>query len=95
MEGTQLFGSPNQRFEVGDLVEVFCDHNREGERVRDWLRGTVVQSDRKMVAVQFLDDVYLTDGWLVSDRVLWLLQNSPNIRPSGKKSRRRSKRSKG
>ncbi len=79
-----------ERFKAGDRVEVYCDHNRDGERVRDWLRGVVVQADRKMVAVQFLEDVYLTNGWMVPDRVLWCLQNSHTIRPA---SRRRSRRS--
>lgn len=72
--------SDGQRFEVGDMVEVMCDHEREDDRVRDWLKGTVIHSDRKMVGVQFTQDVYLTDGWMVPDRVLWLQQQSPNIR---------------
>ncbi len=72
---------------VGDLVDVKCDHEIDGVRVRDWLQGTVVQADRKMVAVQFTMDVYLTDGWMVPDRVLWLQQTSENIRPSKKRRR--------
>jgi len=75
-------------FKVGDRVEVYCDHNRDGERVRDWLRGVVVQADRKMVAVQFVEDIYLTNGWMIPDRVLWYLQNSDKIRPA---TRRRSR----
>lgn len=76
---------------MGDAVEVFCDHNNEeGNRVRDWLQGVVVQADEKMVAVQFTEDVYLTDGWMVPDRVLWTQQTSDTIRPSGRKRRRRS-----
>ncbi len=80
--------------QVGDLVDVRCDHEKDGVRVRDWLQGTVVQADRKMVAVQFTADVYLTDGWMVPDRVLWLQQNSENIRPAKRRrrSRRRSKK---
>ena len=42
-----------------------------GERIRDWLKGTVVQVDPKMIAVQFQENVYLTDGWMVPDHVLW------------------------
>ena len=72
----------DQRYRTGDLVDVFCDHNLLGERVRDWLQGVVVQADRKMVAIQFVDDVYLTDGWMVPDRVLWCQQSGTNIRPS-------------
>ena len=75
------------QFEVGDSVEVFCDHEKGGERTRGWLRGIVVQVDPKMVAVQFRSNVYLTDGWMVPDHILWYPQNSPHIRePQTKKS---------
>jgi len=67
---------------------VFCDHDHHGDRVRDWLVGTVVQVDQKMVAVQFQDNVYLTDGWMVPDHVLWSPKTSSNIR---KPLRRRRK----
>jgi len=76
---------------VGDVVEVLCDHTRDDERVRDWLHGVVVQADYKMVAVQFVQDVYLTDGWMVPDRVLWCQQNSSQIRVSNKRRVRRGK----
>jgi hypothetical protein len=76
-------------FEVGDVVDVYCDHERDDDRVRDWLQGVVVQADRKMVAVQFTEDVYLTDGWMVPDRVLWCRQDSEVIRPSTKTRRAR------
>jgi hypothetical protein len=69
-----------ERFEVGERVEVLCDHNRDEVRVNDWLGGVVVQADYKMVAVQFVEDVYLTGGWMVPDRVLWFQQNSNHIR---------------
>lgn len=79
-------------FGVGDLVEVFCDHdNEKGERVRDWLDGVVVQVDPKIVAVQFEKNVYLTDGWMVPDHVLWYPHNSPHIRFAKKKKRRQRK----
>jgi len=79
----------DQRFRVGELVDVLCDHTRSGERVRDWLQGVVVQADRKMLAIQFVDDVYLTDGWMVPDRVLWCQQSGANIRPSARRRVRR------
>lgn len=82
-----------QHFDVGDRVEVLCDHNREEARVRDWLDGIVVQADYKMVAVQFVEDVYLTGGWMVPDRVLWCQQKSDVIRPAKKRRRRKSKSS--
>jgi len=72
----------NEQYHVGDHVEVYCDHDRNNERVRDWLEGTVVQVDPKMIAVQFQENVYLTDGWMVPDHVLWCPKNSKSIRPS-------------
>ncbi len=81
-----------RHFVVGDLVEVLCDHNRGDDRVNDWLQGVVVQADYKMVAVQFNQDVYLTDGWMVPDRVLWARQDSDKIRPSSKRRSRRRKK---
>lgn len=75
-------------FEVGDTVEVFCDHEKGRERVRGWIKGIVVQVDNKMVAVQFRSNVFLTDGWMVPDRILWYPLNSEHIRPvaTGKKA---------
>ena len=71
-------------FEVGDTVEAFCDHEEKSERVRGWLKGVVVQVDNsKMVAVQFRSNVFLTDGWMVPDRILWYPTNSEQIRPAG------------
>lgn len=73
--------SKEYTFEVGDVVEAFCDHERNKERVRGWLKGIVVQVDNKMVAVQFRQNVFLTDGWMVPDRILWYPINSEHIRP--------------
>jgi hypothetical protein len=74
-------------FDVGDTVEVFCDHEKSRERIRGWVKGIVVQVDHKMVAVQFRSNVYLTDGWMVPDRILWYPVNSEHIRPvAGKKA---------
>ena len=68
-------------FEVGDTVEVFCDHEKNRERIRGWVKGIVVQVDNKLVAVQFRSNVYLTDGWMVPDRILWFPLISEHIRP--------------
>lgn len=68
-------------FQVGDKVEVFCDHEKGRERIRGWIAGIVVQVDNKMVAVQFRSNVYLTDGWMVPDRILWYSLSSEHIRP--------------
>jgi hypothetical protein len=90
LSGLFFTGAPDrdENFHVGDQVEVLCDHELHGDRVRDWLLGTVVQVDLKMVAVQFQDNVYLTDGWMVPDHVLWCPKTSTNIR---KPVRRRRK----
>ncbi len=74
-------------FEVGDSVEVFCDHEKNNDRVRGWIKGIVVQVDNKMAAVQFRSNVFLTDGWMVPDRILWYPLISEHIRPvQGKKT---------
>ncbi len=73
-------------FDVGDIVEVFCDHEKGGERIRGWLKGIVVQVDAKMVAVQFRTNVFLTDGWMVPDHILWYPVNSANLRQARRKS---------
>lgn len=78
-------------FQVGDTVEVYCDHEKNKDRVRGWIRGIVVQVDNKMVAVQFRSNVFLTDGWMVPDRILWYPLNSEHIRPVAKKSGKREK----
>ena len=70
-------------FNVGDPVEVFCDHELDGERVRGWVKGVVVQVDNKLVAVQFRSNVFLTDGWMVPDRILWYSLSSDQIRAAG------------
>jgi hypothetical protein len=76
-----------EEYEVGDRVEVLCDHERGNERVRDWLAGVVVQVDPKMIAVQFQENVYLTDGWMVPDHVLWCPKNSKTIRHAQRRSK--------
>jgi len=79
-------------FQVGDSVEVYCDHEKNKDRVRGWIGGIVVQVDNKMVAVQFRSNVFLTDGWMVPDRILWYPLNSEHIRPmAGKKPVKREK----
>jgi len=80
-----------EQYHVGDRVEVFCDHERNKERVRDWLEGIVVQVDPKMIAVQFQEGVYLTDGWMVPDHVLWCPKTSGQIRISKRKQRTRTR----
>jgi len=67
-------------YQVGDSVEVICDHEKNGDRIRDWVKGIVVQVDKKMVAVQFRTNVYLTGGWMVPDHILWFPFDSHLIR---------------
>lgn len=97
MSGLYFTTAPNQEetYEVGDRVDVFCDHELDDERIRDWLEGTVVQVDPKMIAVQFEENVYLTDGWMVPDHVLWCPKDSNNIRKvTRRRKRKRSKSTK-
>jgi len=75
---------PESAYDVGDIVEVFCDHEKGEERIRGWLKGIVVQVDPKMVAVQFRSNVFLTDGWMVPDHILWYAHTSPHIRNTKK-----------
>jgi hypothetical protein len=78
----------DEAYSVGDNVEVYCDHDdKKGERTRGWLVGTVVQVDSKMIAVQFQENVYLTDGWMVPDHVLWCPKESSNVRHARKRRR--------
>lgn len=79
-------------FQVGDTVEVYCDHEKNKERIRGWIRGIVVQVDNKMVAVQFRSNVFLTDGWMVPDRILWYPLNSEHIRATNKKASKRGEK---
>ena len=79
---------PEDSYEVGDTVEVYCDHEKSGQRIRGWLKGIVVQVDSKMVAVQFRTNVYLTDGWMVPDHILWYPTNSAHMRFPEKKTAR-------
>jgi hypothetical protein len=74
-------------FGVGDAVEVYCDHEKNHDRVRGWIKGIVVQVDNKMVAVQFRSNVFLTDGWMVPDRILWYPVNSEHIRAAANKKK--------
>jgi hypothetical protein len=76
-----------QLYDVGDKVEVNCDHEKDGQRTRGWLRGTVVQVENKMLAVQFKQNIYLTDGWMVPDQVLWFPFDSQHVRPIGSRDR--------
>jgi len=73
-----------ETYEVGDSVEANCDHDKGRDRIKGWLKGTVVQVDSKLIAVQFKENVYLTDGWMVPDHILWYPTDSPNLRKKSK-----------
>jgi hypothetical protein len=90
MPGLYFTSAPkmDEVYQVGDRIEVFCDHDHDGDRVRDWLEGVVVQVDPKMLAVQFQHNVYLTDGWMVPDHVLWCPKDSANIRQPMRRRRK-------
>ena len=84
---------PESTYEVGDIVEVLCDHDKGDERIRGWLKGIVVQVDTKMVAVQFRTNLYLTNGWMVPDHILWFPVHSKHIRFPIKRKTSRSRTS--
>ena len=67
-------------FQVGEAVEAYCDHEKNNQRIKGWLKGIVVQVDLKMVAVQFRTNVFLTDGWMVPDHILWFPYYSQHLR---------------
>lgn len=71
---------PREKFFIGERVEMLCDHLRDGQRVREWLAGVVVQADYRMVAVQFETDVFSSNGWRIPDRTLWATHGSRNLR---------------
>jgi hypothetical protein len=71
---------PREKFSVGERVEMWCDHLRDGQRVTDWLAGTVVEADYRMAAVRFDVDVFSSDGWRIPDRTLWATHGSRNLR---------------
>lgn len=68
------------KYVVGELVEVFCYHLRDGVLTRDWLPGAVLQVDDRMAAVRFDTDVYSNNGYFIPDRTLWLAHGSPRAR---------------
>ena len=68
------------KFVVGEPVEVLCDHLEEGRRIHGWLRGQVIQVDRRMAAVRLETDVFSSQGDPVPDRILWCAHGSPNLR---------------
>ena len=55
-------------YEVGDTVEVFCDHEKSNERVRGWLKGIVVQVDSKIVWLKLRS---LVEGARLASKQLW------------------------
>jgi len=81
--------TPNmdEAYRVGDIVEAYCDHEKGSQRIKGWLKGTVVQVDDKLVAVQFRSNVFLTDGWMVPDHILWFQMQSSQLRKKSKSGR--------
>ena len=71
---------PRAKFEIGEAVEMRCQHQRQGQRVVDWLAGEVVAADARMLAVRFDTAVYANTGQLIPDRTLWCTHGSPNLR---------------
>lgn len=77
----------DETYRVGDTVEAYCDHEKGNQRIKGWLKGTVVQVDDKLVAVQFKSNVFLTDGWMVPDHILWFQMQSSQLRKKTRSGR--------
>ena len=69
-----------EKYQVGEQVEMLCEHLAGGQRTSGWLAGRVVQADYRMLAVRFDTDVYANTGWPVPDRTLWCTHGSRNLR---------------
>jgi hypothetical protein len=73
------------KFEVGEAVEMRCLHLRQGQMALDWLVGSVVAADYRMLGVRFEVEVYANTGQAVADRTLWCTHGSPNLRRPGER----------
>jgi hypothetical protein len=73
------------KFEVGEVVEMRCLHRQGGQVVTDWLPGTVVAADYRMLGVRFETDVFANNGLPIGDRTLWCTHGSPNLRRPGER----------
>jgi hypothetical protein len=71
------------KYQIGERVEMLCDHERDGRRVIDWLPGEVIEADPRMLAVRFGAPVYASNGWRIPDQVLWCTHGSRHIRRLG------------
>ncbi len=74
---------PRTRYEVGDRVEVYCYHLREGKLVRDWAPGEVISVDHRMAEIRCEPFVYTALGMPADGRVLWCAHGSPRLRRAG------------
>lgn len=75
------------KFEVGELVEMRCLHRRDGQVVLDWLPGSVVAADYRMLGVRFETAVFANSGLAIPDRTLWCTHGSPHLRRPGERQR--------
>jgi hypothetical protein len=73
------------KFEVGEAVEMRCLHRGDDQLVLDWLPGTVVAADYRMLGVRFEVDVFANTGQAIPDRTLWCTHGSPNLRRPGER----------
>jgi hypothetical protein len=71
---------PRTKFELGEVVEMRCLHEQDGQVVLDWLAGSVVASDYRMLGVRFETEVFANTGHKIPDRTLWCTHGSPNLR---------------
>ena len=67
-------------FQVGDTVEVFCDHEKNGERVAAGSKASWCKWITNWWPCNSVRMFFSTDGWMVPDRILWYPLMSDQIR---------------
>lgn len=72
----------HRKFRTGERVQMYCEWEDQGHRVRGWVWGTVVSVDQRMVEVECDADVYDALGHRPPDRRLWCTHGSRNLRRS-------------
>ena len=72
---------PDIFYDVGDSVEVFCDHEKGSDRIRGGCEELWSRLIKKWSQFNLIQTYFLTDGWMVPDHILWFPHTSLHIRP--------------
>lgn len=68
------------KFRVGERVQVYCERENLGNRIQEWVWGTVTSVDQRMVEIECEADVYDALGYRRPDRRLWCTHGSRHLR---------------